>query len=171
MPPTSSSEAALDAALADAIYKQPEFASWLLNRTRFSGEIGKCVFCRSDNPWSTVRLEQENSASGELESLSKECETDVLAVFETTDGRRLALHIENKLANGSFTNLQPELYRERLQQWKNRPKLGKYSDATSVLVAPNSFLAKYATQAAIFETRVSHEDLGTHLSAFMQSLD
>jgi hypothetical protein len=30
---------------------------------------------------------------------------DVLAVFETKDKRRLALHIENKLASGSFTPL------------------------------------------------------------------
>jgi len=123
-------EAELDTALAVALKEDAAFAQWFLGRTRFRGEEAICDFCRSDNPWSSVRLEAPNPASGELESSARQCETDVLAVFETTDGRRLALHIENKLAGGSFTVDQPELYRERLSQWKNREKLGSYSDAT-----------------------------------------
>jgi hypothetical protein len=166
MPPVSSVEASLDAALAEALFGQPEFAKWFLGRTRFRDEAAECVFCRSDNPWSTVRLERPNPGSGELEVLSKQCETDVLAVFQTKDGRRLALHIENKLATGNFTHLQPELYKQRLQQWKNRPKLGQYSDATSVLVAPEVFVARYRTQAQLFEAYVSHEELAQHVPAF-----
>lgn len=169
MPPASLVEAKLDAALAEALFGQPDFASWLLGRTRFRGEVADCVFCRSDNPWSTVRLERPNPVSGELEVLSRQCETDVLAVFQTSDGRRLALHIENKLSNGRFTHLQPELYRERLQQWKNRPKLGQYSDATSVLVAPEAFVAKHRGESLMFESYVSHEELGEHLRAFRNS--
>ena len=166
MPAASSVEATLDAALAEALFGQPEFAKWLLGRTRFGGKVAECVFCRSNNPWSMVRLERPNPVSGELEVLSKQCETDVLAVFQTKDGRRLALHIENRLAHGSFTDSQPELYRERLQQWKNRPKLGQYSDATSVLVAPEAFFAKYQAEAQMFEAYVSHEELGQHLPVF-----
>lgn len=156
----------MDSALAQALLERPEFAKWLLGRTRFGGEIAECVFCRSDNPWSTVRLEMSNPTSGELEVLSKQCETDVLAVYETKDGRRLALHIENKLAKSSFTHLQPDLYKQRLQQWRNRPKLGQYSDATSVLVAPEAFVAQHKTQVQMFEAYVSHEDLAQHLPAF-----
>jgi len=168
MPQASSVEASLDAALAEALFKQPEFAKWLLGRTRFRDEVAECVFCRSDNSWSAVRLERPNPVSGELEVLSKQCETDVLAVFQTPDGRRLALHIENKLATGSFTHLQPELYQQRLQQWRNRPKLGQYSDATSVLVAPEAFAAKHGAQAQLFEAYVSHEELAQHLPAFIR---
>lgn len=166
MPNTSAIEASLDKALEEALRGQPEFAAWFLGRTRFKNEVASCVFCRSDNPWSTVRLERRRALSGELEVLARECETDVLAVFETADGRRLAVHIENKLANGSFTDLQPELYKERLEQWKNRPKLGNYGDATSVLLAPEVFLAKHEAAALMFETRVSHEEVGQHLPVF-----
>ena len=166
MPPASLVEAKLDAALAEALFGQPDFASWLLGRTRFRGEVADCVFCRSDNPWSSVRFEMPNPVSGELESLSKECETDVLAVYQTADSRRLALHIENKLAGGSFTPHQPRLYRERLQQWKNRPKLGQYSDATSVLVAPEEFFNRHRAQATEFESYVSHEEIASHLPIF-----
>lgn len=163
MPPT---EAELDTALADALAEGGEFSVWFFGRTRFGAESAECVFCRSDNPWSSVRFELPNSVSGELEALSKECETDVLAVYQTTDGRRLALHIENKLAGGSFTPHQPELYRERLQQWKNRPKLGLYSDATSVLVAPQEFFRRNRAQAETFESYVSHEEIAFRLPIF-----
>ena len=163
MPPT---EAQLDSALAKALAERGEFSRWFFSRTRFGAESAECVFCRSDNPWSSVRFEMPNPVSGELESLSKECETDVLAVYQTADSRRLALHIENKLAGGSFTPHQPRLYRERLQQWKNRPKLGQYSDATSVLVAPEEFFNRHRAQATEFESYVSHEEIASHLPIF-----
>jgi len=168
---TSPTEAALDAALGEALYKEPKFSEWFLGRTRFRGEIASCVFCRYNNPWSRVRLERRNPLSGGLEVLLSECETDVLAVYETGNGRRLALHVENKLAGGSFTRLQPELYRARLQQWKNRPKLGDYIDATSILVAPKQFFERYRAQAEIFETYVSHEELAERIPLFSQSSD
>jgi hypothetical protein len=159
-------EKALDKALADALFERPDFGVWFLSRTKFRGEQSRCVFCRSNNPWGTVRLERPNLIRGELETLAKQCETDVLCVFETEDGRRLALHIENKLAEGIFTPLQPELYRERLGQWENRPKVGRYSDATSVLVAPKAFYEKFRTAADTFEAYVSHEDIAVHIPVF-----
>lgn len=96
----------------------------------------------------------------------KDCETDVLALFETEDKRRLALHIENKIAGGCFTPLQPELYRERLQQWQGRSNLGNYIDATSVLVAPQSFYDRFAQDAGKFDSFVRHEDIAVHLPIF-----
>jgi hypothetical protein len=166
MPANLLSEAVLDKALALALFERGEFGAWFLSRTKFRGEQAWCVFCRSDNPWSTVRLERSNPVSGELDILAKQCETDVLAVFETEDGRRLALHIENKLASGSFTPLQPELYRERMIQWKGRPLLGRYSDATTVLVAPKAFYEKFRDAASTFEAYVSHEDIAEHIPLF-----
>jgi hypothetical protein len=91
-------EAQLDAQLAHALYNDAAFSKWFLHQTRFRSESAACVFCRSDNPWSKVRLERQNVATGMLEELTRDAETDVLAVYETPDGRRLALHIENKLA-------------------------------------------------------------------------
>ena len=159
-------EAMLDEALAHALLEQPEFSAWFLDRTKFRGEQARCVFCRSDNPWSTVRLERPNSVSGKVEVSVEQCETDVLAVFETEDRRRLALHIENKLAGGSFTQLQPELYGARISQWKSRPKLGQYDDGTTVLVAPRAFYERNRVDADKFETYVSHEDIAERISVF-----
>jgi hypothetical protein len=165
-PTMGKTEAHLDSALAEALSSSRGFAQWFVDRTRFGCEVVECVFCRSDNPWSYVRFQLTNPKSGEIETLVKQCETDVLAVFQTTDGRRLALHIENKLAGGSFTPHQPELYRERLQQWQNRPKLGGYIDATSVLIAPMEFYDRNRSKAEVFEAFVSHEDIAALVPAF-----
>lgn len=159
-------EEQLDVVLAEALFDRGEFSTWFFNRTRFAGESAKCVFCRSDNPWSRVKLQVANAVTGELEVLSRDCETDVLAVYETPDARRLALHIENKIAGGSFTLHQPESYQERLHQWRNREKLGRYTDATSVLVAPRAFYEEHSEAAKKFECYVSHEELSSKLSVF-----
>jgi hypothetical protein len=163
----SRTEAVLDKALARAFLSEPAFAAWFLSRTLFVGEVGaSCVFCRSDNPWSSVRLQVPNAITGELKTLVKECETDVLAVFATGDGRRLGLHVENKLADGSFTPNQPELYRARKCQWGGRPKLGAYTDAATVLIAPMEFYERLPDRAAIFDSYISHEDISKYVPEF-----
>ena len=90
----------------------------------------------------------------------------MLAVFETPDGRRLALHVENKMAGGSFTPYQPELYQARKAQWKDRDHLGRYTEATTVLVAPTSFYQKFRERAALFDSYVSHEAIAEFISDF-----
>jgi hypothetical protein len=164
---TSPTEAALDEALAIALKEDREFAKWFWSRTRFSSEQAQCVLVRSDNPWSVVKLADPNAdVVGSLEEVRRQCETDVLAVFETQGGKRVALHIENKLADGVFTELQPELYRARLTQWRMKPRLGMYAEATSVLTAPLAFYERHRTGAGLFEAFVSHEDIAVHLSTF-----
>lgn len=163
---SSPPEAMLDEALACALVNDENFASWFLGQTKFALETARCVLVRADNPWSKVNLSHSPTEDAALVELSTECETDVLAIFETNDNRRLAVHVENKLANGSFTPLQPELYRERLTQWRMRPKLGMYTDATSVLVAPLSFYKRNEVGAKIFDSYVSHEALSAHIEQF-----
>lgn len=162
------SEKALDIALAAALQESPEFATWFLSQTKFKGTEAKCVFVRSDNPWSAVVLDIPNAETGFPEATRFECETDVLAVFQTSDGRRLGVHVENKLGGGSFTPLQPQLYAARLEQWKQRIKLGDYHEGASVLIAPQSFLDRVGDEAKIFGSRISHETLAEVLpsSAF-----
>jgi hypothetical protein len=162
----SLTEAVLDNALARALLNEPMIAAWFLTRTLFAGEVASCVFCRCDNPWSSVRLQVPNAVTGEFETLVRQCETDVLAVFATCDGRRLALHIENKLAGGSFTPYQPELYRARKSQWKGRPRLGAYTDASTVLIAPVEFHERLRDRAAIFDSYISHEDISRYIPEF-----
>lgn len=161
----SPTEAKLDEALGQALLNEPGVAAWFLGRTRFEKQVASCVFCRWDNPWSRVHLEG-NPVTGEVGSVVKECETDVLAVFATEDGRRLALHIENKLAGGHFTPNQPELYQARKGQWTGREKFGNYTDASTVLVAPRKFYERLRDRADRFDSYISHEDIAVYVPAF-----
>jgi hypothetical protein len=164
----SRTEAQLDTELARAFRTNKDFAQWFLEQTRFKSERASCVLCREDNPWSTVISERLSPESGLIETLKKDRETDVLAIYETNDGRRLALHIENKLLNGAFTPHQPESYRERLEQWRLRKKLGMYVEATSVLIAPKAFYDSNLSAASVFEAYISHEQIGQYINAFKQ---
>ena len=164
VPPT---EAALDDALAEALLDESGlFASWFLRQTRFASEGARCVRVRTDNPWSNVTLRVPDPESGLIEELIQGRDTDVLAIFATANGRRLALHIENKLAGGAFTPLQPESYRERLVQWRMKPRLGMYVEATSVLVAPRAFYERNKAAAAHFEAFVPYEAIAEYVPLF-----
>ncbi|MGE3595965.1 MAG: hypothetical protein AB7N70_10475 [Dehalococcoidia bacterium] len=163
-------EAALDEVLATALMGDVRFARWFLSKTPFGGEDARCVFCRSDHPWSSVTVDVTDSAIGQSGTVVRECETDVLAVFATPDGRRLGIHIENKISGGYFTPLQPELYQARKKQWKHRPKLGDYSEAVAVLVAPQEFLDRCREGATMFDARISHEAIAMALPEFAAAL-
>jgi hypothetical protein len=166
---TSPTEAELDAELAGALRTRPDFAQWFLEQTNFKTVVGKCVLCRDDNPWSRVISEKMDPDSGTVEVFKKDRETDVLAIYETDDARRIALHIENKLEDGYFTSHQPESYRERLTQWRKRKRLGMYVEATSVLVAPRAFYDRNKAAARVFESYVSHEDIAQFIDAFKRT--
>lgn len=159
-------EEELDRALAQALMDDPLFARWFLEQTRFAGLDARCVEVRADNPWSRVNLTLPEGQEGAVTEVVRDAETDVLAVYVTSDERRLALHIENKLAGGSFTLHQPESYRARLRQWQGRTKLGMYVDATSVLIAPRAFYEANRVGADVFEAYVPHEVLAEHVPAF-----
>ncbi len=77
-------------------------------------------------------------------------------VFETEGKSNIALHIENKLANGKFTQYQPELYGERGKLWLNTEKYGNYSDFETVLVAPIEFYANNLEASQCFDKFVSY---------------
>jgi hypothetical protein len=104
-----------------------------------------------------------NSETGELETVIKEGETDVLVVFETQTHKRIALHIENKLASGSFTPFQPEIYAARAAQWKGNPDYQSYEDWETVLIAPRSFYARYIDDAKKFGRFIAHEDIANYI--------
>jgi hypothetical protein len=161
----SQTEKELDEALAAALQSRHEVARWLFDQTRFAGKVFTEVHCRHDNPWSSVYLTEHDARTGEEVTVKYECETDVLAVFTTPEGR-FGLHIENKVARGCFTPKQPELYQARLGQWKGRDKLLAYQEATSVLIAPQEFLDRCAKQVGLFETIIAHEELAYHIPEF-----
>lgn len=76
--------------------------------------------------------------------VKREGETDVLFVFvfKSDPERRLALHIENKLASGRFTPFQPEVYAARAEHWIRNTNYCNYHEWGTVLLAPSSFRSR-----------------------------
>ncbi|MFC4526234.1 hypothetical protein ISN76_19590 [Dyella halodurans] len=160
------SEKQLDAALDAELKSNPGFADWFVSRTKFAGLGATYLWSRSNHPWGSVAHATVDEATGQTVTSIKESETDVLVVFETPDGMRFALHIENKTAAGSFEPLQPELYAPRARQWMGNPKYRSYTDYETVLVAPKVFYARNEAACGFFDRYVSHEEIGLFIPLF-----
>jgi hypothetical protein len=160
------SEKQLDRALHEALESSPSFREWFIGQLKSGGGYSSLVLCRSNHPWGKVRLILPNEQTGALEPIDREGETDVLAVFEHPSGARLGVHIENKLASGAFTQYQPEVCSARAEHWVGSKKYGSYHQWETVLLAPSAFIARYAADSRKFITRISHEQVATHLPAF-----
>ncbi len=162
-------EKTLDKAIDEAFKISPDFASWFLSKTKFSGENASYLWSRSNYPYGSVPSIIQNSATGVEEEIIKESETDILVVFEAEESKRFALHIENKLAHGKFTPLQPEHYAERAKLWLGDPKYYNYADYETVLIAPRVFYERWTEDAKKFDRYISHEEISAHLSIFRTS--
>jgi hypothetical protein len=163
---SKSSEIALDAALDEALQRNAGFVSWLLSQTKFAGLQARYHWSRADNPWGTIAVTLTDPLSGESSTSRRESETDVLVVFATNDGFRFALHIENKLASGSFTPEQPEMYPIRAEQWKGLARYENYQDWETVLVAPRAFYERNKEKADMFNRYISHESIAEFIPEF-----
>lgn len=167
---TKHSEKDLDLALNNALRKNPTFANWLLRRTKFADLDAQYFWSRADNPWGKFSLEVVSAETGERSSIIREGETDVLVVYETAEKRRVALHIENKLAGGKFTPFQLALYHARAKAWKGNPKFENYEDWDIVLLAPRRFYERFPVLCKQFGAYVAHEDIAVHIPAFGQAV-
>lgn len=166
---TEHTEKQLDHALNQGFIERPEFTQWFLSKIKFSGEGAMSIWSRANHPWGKVKLELLNAENGEIEIIERECETDVLVVFEVNPTRRIALHIEKKLDSGSFTRLQPELYATRAESWKDNPKYANYEDWDTVLVAPQSFYERNTKDAKKFGLFIFHEEIASLIPDFSSS--
>ena len=160
-------EASLDAALARECKVGSAFLLWLVSRTRFAGEdVDEIVLLRTNNPWGKAKLRIWNSDEQRYESIAREGETDVLLVLKSRRRGRFALHIENKLANGSFTPLQPEVYRARAAAWTGNKRYGDYEEWQTVLIAPKAFQARNAYGCSKFDCYIPHEEIAAQIPEF-----
>ena len=164
-------EKQLDLVLAKRLQDDEKFRAWLLSKTLKGALYSRLVVLRADNPWGRVRTILPNPATGALEVVVREAETDVLAVFEGASGRRLALHIENKLAGGRFTPYQPEMYATRAEAWRMVEKYGNYDEWETILIAPLSFKARNEDDARKFMSFIAHEELAEYEPAFGAASD
>ncbi len=161
----------LDKILDDAFINSASFSKWFLSKTRFSDIDALYKWSRSDNPWGRFTFEITNSKDGTTESVTRDSETDILVVFEDKDQYRFALHIENKLANGHYTDYQPEFYTKRARAWLNNDKFGNYKDFETVLVAPIEFYEKNFQTSQHFDKFISYEEVGILLPEFSSYLE
>jgi hypothetical protein len=162
---TGLTEKALDRVLEAGLRDDDTFRNWFISKTKFQGQDTRYLWSRSDNPCCSMRLSLPNTQTGRPEMVTRQGGTDVLFVFAfgTEPERRLALHIENKLASGRCTPFQPEVYDARARRWCRDPSNGNYEDWDTVVLAPLSFLRRYAETAQKFGTLVAHEDVAQYL--------
>jgi hypothetical protein len=159
-------EKMLDQTLEHELHHAPDFMAWFLDRTKFKGRGAIYLWSRSNYPYGKFPVTIKNAQTGLDETVVKEAETDVLVVAETLDRRRLALHIENKIVSGHFTERQAELYSARAAHWAGNPKYWSYDEWDTVLVAPQAFLERFLEDAKKFGARISHEEIATQLPGF-----
>ncbi|MGU4701486.1 hypothetical protein K6L09_32985 [Burkholderia cepacia] len=159
-------EEQLDRFIEQAFQSNPEFTSWFLSRTKFTNDTGAYLWSRSDNPWGTHPHRTINPTTGEPVVKCVQSETDILVVFSRLNSGPFALHIENKLENGSFKIEQPERYRSRATHWLNNPKYRAYVDFEIILIAPEIFLERHRDDAKKFDRHISHEDIANYLPEF-----
>lgn len=160
------SESMLDIALDEALRTNAAFVAWLLSQTKFAHLQACYHWSRADNPWGTITITVTEPHTGKSSTVRRESETDVLVVFITNDGYRFALHIENKLASGSFTPGQPEMYPIRAEQWKGLARYENYQDFETVLVAPRAFYERNKEKVDLFDRYISHESIAEFIPEF-----
>ena len=159
-------EKELDRALAAELESSPAFLGWFVSQTKFAGCGAVFRSCRANHPWGTHPFPITDPTSGESFTAKRQSETDVLLIVAHRDGQLLALHIENKVGAGKFTDLQPEMYAHRAAHWVGNPRYGNYADFETVLLAPEAFQRRNAAQAAHFGCFISHETVGHYIPLF-----
>lgn len=163
---TAPTEKQLDAALESALKERADFVQWLLAKTKFANRGAIYHWSRSDHPWGTIDFTSLDPETGLTGTSKKQCETDVLVVLLAEDGEFVALHIENKIGSGKFTESQPEMYKPRAEQWRGKPKYKSYTDFQTVLIAPHEFWERNQKQASCFDCFISHEEIAPFIPMF-----
>jgi len=158
----------LDSALDKGFRSSPEFVDWFVSKTKFCDSGAQYHWSRSDNPWGNIAVDVDDPSTGETRTVNKQSETDVLVVLKTSSGSNVALHIENKLADGHFQDMQPELYAVRARQWIGLSKYQGYEDFETILIAPQAFYDRNREDAEKFDVYVSHEDIAAYITEFSQ---
>ena len=164
-------EKQLDTALANALSENQEFLNWFLSHTKFATRSSNFHSCRSDNPWGAHPYSETDEVTGVTETSTRQSETDVLLLVADENNHVLAIHIENKLASGKFTDRQAQMYAQRAAHWVGKPRYGNYSEFETVLLAPQVFKDNNSDLANRFGCFISHEQVAQHIPLFAKVTD
>jgi hypothetical protein len=63
------------------------------------------------------------------------------------------------------------MYAHRAAYWIGNPRYGGYADFETILLAPEAFRQRNASQASLFGCFISHEAVGQHIPLFRQASD
>lgn len=96
-----------------------------------------------------------------------ERETDLLAVFETKENFRFALHIEVKAPNDRFSLNQAMDYKRRAACWSGRERAPRtvvpHDAAATLLCCEQGFLQRHTAEVGQFDAAVTFEEIGDFL--------
>jgi len=166
-------ELELDQAFSQKLSSSRHFCKWVLQQTKFNVLSEKFILLDKEQALAKPKKKPENWWRHWWCKLAdgSESETDIFAVFGLPDTtKRIALHIEDKPPHGKFTPNQYINYSKRALFMANKPQYMNYSDFTTILLAPQSFLDKHEEQVTYFDCLISYESVATIIPEFAESL-
>lgn len=167
------SELELDRAFADEVVASNDFLKWVIEQTKFKGLVDQVILLNEEQAKEKPLKKPENWWRHwwcELEDGSQS-ETDIFLVLGfKNNSKRIALHIEDKPPHGKFTPNQYLNYAKRAEFMANKDKYMNYSEYTTVLLAPQSFIDSNSDTVVYFDSLISYESVSKFLPIFGKSV-
>jgi hypothetical protein len=154
---------------AERVKDSPEFAAWLLRRTKFFPYARHARLLHEEQMSIRPRKRWWRHWWCEAPGLAKSGrETDIFMVFEVERPSpfRFALHIENKLDNGRFTDGQAQDYAVRANAMTNEADYLDHADFATILLAPEKFVERFPKECGLFDAFVSYDDVAQMIPEF-----
>lgn len=168
MPRYSDSELPFCDAIAAGLLGDPEFRRWFCGGHPFADDLARGL------PDAEAARRRRKVPAGDRwwfnlwSGSGPGIESDILMVFATPAGRRLALHVEVKDVHGRLSPGQAEGYARRVLSWADpatRPRtVPPHEAALAVLVCGDEAAADPA--ASLFAVVHRHEDLRPRLPGY-----
>jgi hypothetical protein len=153
------------APFADALVQDVEFRTWVLSRTKFAEHADdakllhdEMAAARSAATWWRSHYTEVCRCEG-----CRGQETDLLAIFESSEGSRFAIHIEVKQPSDRFPTKKDQAanYVKRARCWIATPPRAvlPHADADTLLLCSEKKLGEYAAHLSKFGGVITFEEL------------
>lgn len=153
-------------AFAEALKEQPEFASWVLARTKFATHASNARLLHKEQMSIRPRKHWWRHWWCHVPELAKDRETDIFTVFELPGGARIALHIENKRDVSRFTDGQAQAYAPRARHMLGKADYLNYGDFETMLIAAVAFRNRFPSDCSLFDVFISYEEIAGFVPLF-----